>query len=665
METKTETKIETKAGAPSRPHFAKRVLITAGMPYGSKELHFGHIGGVFVHADVYARFMKDRIGEENVIFVSGTDCYGSPIMERYRLLTEEKKFSGTITDFVKFNHEKQAETLKKYLVAPSLFSASALGEGGKIHTEFSAKIFDALYASGSLKLLSTYQFFDEKLGVYLNGRQVEGRCPINGCKSEKAYADECGLGHQYFPEELIAPVSTLSGTKPSLREVKNWYFDTEAYFEFLTSLNKEWEHSGRVRRFITDNCAESLKRPTLYVKDEIIDTVKEKLKGIRIADTEIDASRKLAKLTFSKLSEREQAVKRLAEAEIRYRTGKTLVPFRLSGNIEWGVPVPTKDGANDLTFWVWPESLWAPISFTQAYLKSVGKDPADWRKFWCDKDAEVVQVIGEDNIYFYALAQNAMFHSIKSGPCEGICPATVLANKHILFFNAKASSSGTVKPPMADELLSHYSAEQLRAHFFAMGLNSASVPFQPKPFSPEKTTAGDPVFKEWGMFTNLLNRAVRTVFYSFQKYNNGNQTVDIGTPNPAVSEKCDTALLAYEGAMHRFDFPQVMQILEDFFRFFNADISAKMKDVQENFTEVKFEATISDGLHMLKASALMSHPIAPVSTEKLREYLDVPADLLFSWDHAFAPLSSITKKPHELKFLEPKVDFFSRPEWQY
>ena len=54
-----------------RKKFPDRAVITAGMPYGNKELHFGHIGGVFVHADIFARFMRDRIGAENVVFVSG------------------------------------------------------------------------------------------------------------------------------------------------------------------------------------------------------------------------------------------------------------------------------------------------------------------------------------------------------------------------------------------------------------------------------------------------------------------------------------------------------------------------------------------------------------------------------------------------------------------
>ena len=61
-----------------RPAWPKRAVVTAGMPYGNKGLHFGHVGGVFVPADFYARFLRDRLGRENVIFVSGTDCYGSP-----------------------------------------------------------------------------------------------------------------------------------------------------------------------------------------------------------------------------------------------------------------------------------------------------------------------------------------------------------------------------------------------------------------------------------------------------------------------------------------------------------------------------------------------------------------------------------------------------------
>jgi methionyl-tRNA synthetase len=98
-----------------RPFFPKRAIVTGGMPYGNKELHFGHIAGVFVHADMFARFLRDRIGKENVVFVSGTDCYGSPAMEGFRKLKESGKCNSdikTIEDYVEYNHKKQVETLK-------------------------------------------------------------------------------------------------------------------------------------------------------------------------------------------------------------------------------------------------------------------------------------------------------------------------------------------------------------------------------------------------------------------------------------------------------------------------------------------------------------------------------------------------------------------------
>ena len=94
--------MSTKDGEGTRPAFPKRAIVTAGMPYGNKGLHFGHIAGVFVPADCYARFLRDRIGPENVMFVSGTDCYGSPIDEGYRKLREQG-FEGSIAynEFVK------------------------------------------------------------------------------------------------------------------------------------------------------------------------------------------------------------------------------------------------------------------------------------------------------------------------------------------------------------------------------------------------------------------------------------------------------------------------------------------------------------------------------------------------------------------------------------
>ncbi len=649
----------------TRPTFPKRVLVTAGMPYGSKELHFGHIGGVFVHADVYARFMRDRIGKDNVIFVSGTDCYGSPIVEKYRELKEAGLFEGSMTDFVEQNHASQRETLEKYGVSLSLFGASGLGATGREHTKFSEEFFSRLFASGRVREMSTAQFYDEERGVFLNGRQVMGRCPIAGCRSEHAYADECSLGHQYFPEDLIAPVSTLSGTRPVLKNVRNWYFDMSDLFDYLKSVVEAWQKDDMVRDFSTVVCDEFLKRPALQLKLENKEEALALLDGFDIS-VEDNEKQKNCKITFASLEDRERATKLLANGEIRYRTNKTVVPFRLSGNVEWGVPVPEKNGMSGLTFWVWPESLWAPISFTRAYLESVGKSAEEWKDWWCSDDARVVQFIGEDNIYFYALAEPAMFRAIsETDETWNFSLPTIVANKHILFFDKKASSSGAIKPPMAKELLEHYSAEQLRAHFLALGLQKASVPFRPKPYSPDpNSNEGDPVYREFGAFTNLLNRAIRTTFYTFQQYNGGNAAMPVGTVSPEVKEICDEALLRYESYMAKLEFSNVMPVMEDFFRYYNKSLSANTKKLQTEFDASLYRQTMIDAFHIMKTAALMAHPVAPESVMNVAKYLGA-SDELFDWQNAFATFEEMYGEGHVVEFLEPKVDFFARPEWQY
>ena len=162
-----------------RPIFPKRAVITAGMPYGNKNLHFGHVGGMFVHADIFARFLRDRIGKDNVIFLSGTDCYGSPIMESYRKL-QEAGYEGTLEDYVRANHENQKRTLENYGISLDFFGASALGEAGSIHKQVSAKVFRTLYKNGYIKKMSMPQFYDEEKKIFLNGRQVMGNVLYRG-----------------------------------------------------------------------------------------------------------------------------------------------------------------------------------------------------------------------------------------------------------------------------------------------------------------------------------------------------------------------------------------------------------------------------------------------------------------------------------------------------
>ena len=554
-----------------RPEFPKRAIITGGMPYGNKKLHFGHIGGVFVFADCYARFLRDRIGAENVIFVSGTDCYGSPIAESYRKLCEEHGFTGTIKDFVKENHDAQKKTLDDYLISLDMFGASGLGRTAEIHDDVTDKFIRRLYDNGHLKKIVTKQFFDEKAGCFLNGRQVVGKCPVDGCQSEKGYADECDLGHQYMPENLIDPKSTLTGETPIMKDVENWYFDLPSYNKLLKEYSANISKQKNVRKLVSSTISEFLADPVIHIKNELLEQY-EKVKS-QMPEHEFLEEKKKPSFTiaFKELDEMNKACEILSANGIRYRTGKTLVPFRLTGNIEWGVKAPILENEEQLTVWVWPESLWAPISFTKAALEAKGRSMDDWKDFWCSKDAQVYQFIGADNIYFYGVAEMGMFVALQKGentvnPADGEMQLPILcANNHILFLDKKASSSGAIKPPMAADLLDFYTPEQLRMHFLGLGLGQHSVSFMPKPYNPTaKPEDPDPVVKDGFLLSNVYNRVIRTCFYTVQKYFDGNMPV--GEVSEEILSEAKKAVLDYERFMYRFEFHQATYVLDSYIR---------------------------------------------------------------------------------------------------
>ncbi|NLK74661.1 MAG: class I tRNA ligase family protein [Clostridiales bacterium] len=654
-----------------RPVFPKRAIITAGMPYGNKELHFGHVGGMFVHADTFARFLRDRIGEDNVIFVSGTDCYGSPISESYRKLKESGEDVGTITDYVRKNHELQKETLDSYEISLNLYAASALNRAGEIHQELSNEIFEELYEKGYLKKLSSPQFYDPDFDVLLNGRQVIGRCPIDGCASDKGYADECALGHQYMPNELIDPKSTLSGKKPLLKDVTNWYFSLDESIDVLKDYVDYLRKNSNTRKYIIKTIDEFLKKPCIYVKKDQIDDLDEFSSLLPKHTLENEEKKSSYTFNFENLNDRDVAREIMNERGIRFRTGKTLVPFRLSGNIDWGLTVPVKEGLDNLTFWVWPESLWAPISFTKTYLEAQNKDSDSWKDWWFSEDSQVYQFIGEDNIYFYGIAEMGIFAALykedddQKIDIEKLRLPHLIANRHVLFMNKKASSSSDVKPPMAKDLLQYYTAEQLRMHFLSLGLATKSGSFDPQVYLPEEEKNGvDDVLKEGNLLTNVFNRLVRSCFYTAQKYYDNK--IPVGVVSEKILEESKEAILEYERHMYNHQFHSITYVLDSYIRNMNKYWVNNIKKAETDKDDELRKQILIDSFHAVKTAALLIHPIAPSGCEMIREYLNVGSKI-WKWDYAFSTIYDIIDDMdnHELKFLEPRVDFFKKHESQF
>ncbi len=662
----------------NRPAFPKRAVITGGMPYGNKNLHFGHIGGVFVPADFFARFLRDRLGAENVLFVSGTDCFGSPIMEGFRKKVEDESFDGSITDYVRANHDAQKAALDAYGISLDLFAGSGLKPAASFHEELTAEVIRRLHERGYLHKMSTRQFYDAEAGQFLNGRQVRGHCPVRGCKSEKAYADECDLGHQFDPEELIAPVSQLTGTTPELRPVDNWYFDLPAFKEELAHLMDEWDLDPQVRSVVTKTVRESLAAPVMYIQSkfrEDFDAVAGQLPSHTLHEAE--KGQQSFSVEFANWQDRDAARSALEEAGVRFRTGKTLLPFRITGNIDWGVPAPMIEDVSGLTVWCWPESLWAPISFTQAALAGAPEgrySSANWRDWWCSDDARVYQFIGQDNIYFYCVAQPALWEALGWDLAQDI----PVANYHILFMNKKASSSGAIKPPMAAELLERYTAEQLRAHWLSLGLDQKAVSFSPKAFDTsvshkDKKTGEDvlvkddprvvdPALKESAFLTNIFNRLARSCFYGAQNACAGH--LPAVAPHDEVVSECREATLAFERLAHGFDAHGALAVAEEFARAANKRWGDASKAAKGD--DAAYEQALADAFAALRTTALLMHACVPSGCEKICEHLAFAPELFFSWEHAFDGVAELAAAmghvpaEHQLVELPPRFDFFEK-----
>ncbi len=651
-----------------RPTFPERAVITCGMPYGNKELHFAHVG-LALRADTFAQFMRDRIGNDNVVFVSGTDCYGSPALEYFRAKSSSGEISDkSVKDFVARNHNSHKETFSNFGVKFNLFCASAIGRAGEIHNEVSKEFIEKLNKNGMVSTHTSWQFYDEEFDCLLNGRQVIGKCPIDGCKSEKGYADECDLGHQYLPQDLIDPVSTLSGKKPKLVKIENLYFDLEKCGSILEQWIENISKDSSTPSFLVKDIREFFKKPEIFIKKDYFDKFNEIRSQLpSFEELERKPNNPSMTIVFDNLSDREKACQILAQNSIRYRTGKTLTPFRLSGDISWGVPCPEIQGVKNQTFYVWPESLWAPISFTKTYLESIGKDEDEWKKYWCSSDAKVFQFMGEDNIYFYGPAQQAIWLYMQGVNPEfpakdgALQTTTLVPIKFLLYLNSVASSSGQIKPPLAKELLNYYTPDQFRLHFLAMNLGNNTVSFNPKPFNPLALEEEiDPATVEGNLLTNVYNRILRTIFYSTQNLFDG--IIPEAEIDESVMEECNKAILNYERFMYERKFHQAYNTVDVFVRNIN---KYWVKEIKNDLDKEGYKKLTANALQYIFVANILLHPMTG-GTEKVADFLGFDKEKCFSWKYIFNKFYDVLDKNRERKltFIKEREDFFKRHQSQ-
>ena len=209
----------------------KRTTITSALPYANGPVHIGHLAGVYVPADIYARYL--RLRGQDVLFIGGSDEHGVPVTVRAR------KEGCTPQDVVDRYHKLIKESFKEFGISFDVYSRTT----SDVHHHLASDFFRTLYDKGEFIEKTSEQYYDEVAHQFLADRYIVGECPM--CHAQGAYGDQCEkCGSALSPTELFNPVSKLSDSKPVMRQTKHWYLPLDKHEgwlrEWILENHKEW-----------------------------------------------------------------------------------------------------------------------------------------------------------------------------------------------------------------------------------------------------------------------------------------------------------------------------------------------------------------------------------------------------------------------------------------
>ncbi|HRX94519.1 MAG TPA: methionine--tRNA ligase [Chitinophagaceae bacterium] len=219
---------------------AKRYLVTSALPYANGLKHVGHLAGAYIPADIYARYLRAQ--KRDVVFVCGSDEHGTAIP------IQAAKEGTTPRAIIDKYHEAMKQDFEDLGMSFDIYHRTS----EPIHHETAQEFFTYLNDRGELEIKETEQYYDEEAKTFLADRYIKGTCP--NCGSDRAFGDQCeNCGRTLSPDELINPVSTLSGKTPVKKKTSHWYLPLGEHEAFL----KEWilkEHKDDWRANVVGQC---------------------------------------------------------------------------------------------------------------------------------------------------------------------------------------------------------------------------------------------------------------------------------------------------------------------------------------------------------------------------------------------------------------------------
>ncbi|MFO8235679.1 MAG: methionine--tRNA ligase [Bacteroidales bacterium] len=409
------------------------------------------------------------------------------------------------------------------------------------------------------------QFYDAKEGQYLADRYITGTCPK--CNYENAYGDQCEqCGASLSPKELINPKSMLSGNEPVRRKTKHWYLPLDKY-------QKEW-------------------------LEEWIDSHKEDWKSN-------------------------------VYGQCKSWLTQGLQPRAVTRDLEWGIPVPLKDGEGKVLY-VWFDAPIGYISATKAWAEEKGKD---WELFWKDEDTRLIHFIGKDNIVFHCL----IFPSMLKAHGEYILPDNVPANEFLNLEGQKLSTSRNWAV-WVNEFVDDFpgKVDVLRYTLSANFPEQKDNDFTWKDFQAKNNN------ELVAVMGNFVNRAlVLTKKYFNKKVPECGDLTDYDREILAKAVQIKNDL---ENRIENFKFREAVKISMDMGRLGNKYLADTEPWSLYNKDPERVKTIMNISLQITASLSIIIEPFLPFTAEKLRDFLNIER---LNWN--LAGKSEILKPGHEVK----------------
>ena len=218
----------------------QRYLVTSALPYANGLKHIGHLAGAYIPADIYVRYLRAQ--KRDVVFVCGSDEHGTAIP------IQAMKEGTTAQAIIDKYHQAMKEDFADLHISFDVYHRTS----DPLHHETSREFFTYLHERGELETKETEQYYDEASQTFLADRFIKGTCPH--CKSDRAFGDQCeSCGTALSPDELIYPVSTISGASPVKKKTIHWYLPLARHEAFL----RQWileAHKDDWRASVVGQC---------------------------------------------------------------------------------------------------------------------------------------------------------------------------------------------------------------------------------------------------------------------------------------------------------------------------------------------------------------------------------------------------------------------------